>query len=482
MIIAPTIDEKPDAGAQPIQLLWAAANASAPLSELMELVQRRYAAYFWEGAHPETGLPFDRCSTDGRPISDLISIGGTGFGIMAILVSVHRQWVSRSNAHARISKIVATLERTPRFRGAFPHFINADTLEVVPFVPGDDGGDLVETALLVQGLICAREFFDATSDAEAGLRGRIDSLCGEIEWASYVRPNSRPSLYWHWSPKHEWTMNTPITGWNEALSTYVLAAGSARYAIEPEIFHIGWTNEGRFRNGSIFYGTALPAGSSFGGPMFLSQYSFCALDPRQMQDDQIDYWQQVVAHTSINFEHCRRNPNGHIGYGTYGWGLTASDGPSGYVVSCPVNDQGVLAPTAALSSFPFLPKEAEGALRGFLGYGNGRLLGRFGFADAFAPGQNWVSNCHLAINQGPVVAMIENFRSGLLWRLFMGAPEVKRGLARLGIRCQATPGNQDGLLHDEKYQGADHSLTADLSATAIYKANHKVRTSQGNNG
>ncbi|SCW88994.1 hypothetical protein SAMN02927900_06185 [Rhizobium mongolense subsp. loessense] len=449
MVNAFMMDEEPHADPGPEHIFWTATNATAPLSELMERVQRGYAAYFWEGAHPPTGLPFDRCSTDGRPISDLISIGGTGFGIMAILVLVHRQWVSRSNAYARILKIVATLEKIPRFRGAFPHFISANTLEVVPFVPHDDGGDLVETALLVQGLICAREFFDCPSDAEAGLRRRIDSLCVDIEWVSYVRPSARPSLYWHWSPKHGWALNTPITGWNEALSTYVLAAGSASHAIEPEIFHIGWTNEGRFRNGSNFYGTSLPAGSSFGGPLFLSQYSFCALDPRQMQDDQIDYWQQVVAHTKINFEHCRRNPNGHIGYGTYGWGLTASDGPSGYVVSCPVNDRGILAPMAALSSFPFLPKEAESALRAFLAYGNGRLWGRFGFADAFAPGQNWVSNCYLAINQGPVVAMIENFRSGLLWRLFMGAPEVKRGLSRLGIRYKVSPGDQGGSLHEE---------------------------------
>lgn len=409
----------------------------AGISDLLDAIQRRTAAYFYEGAHRLTALPYDRLGTKGRIVSNLASIGGAGFGLMALIVMVHRNWLSRSEAVLRISTLLASLEAVKKHRGAFPHFVDVDRLDAVPLLPKDDGADLVETALLVQGLICTREFFNEISEAELDLGKRVARLVDAIEWNRFVRPGARPSLFWHWSPKHEWSLNVPITGWNEGLIAYVLAAGSRNFAIDPEVFHIGWTNGGAYHNGSEYYGHRLPAGSPYGGPLFVSQYSFCGLDPRGLHDGSIDYWDQVVAHSKINYEHCRRNPNGHLGYGVYGWGLTASHGPSGYLVSCPVNDTGIIAPTAALSSFPFVPEQAEAAARAFCSYGNGRLWGDFGFADAFAPSQNWVSDCCLAINQGPIVAMIENFRSGLLWHLFMNAPEIKTGLARLGIerRC-----------------------------------------------
>lgn len=405
------------------------------LPELLDAVQWSHGSYFWSGADADSGLPFDRLHVRDGASSDLISIGGVGFGLLAIVVMASRGWLPRSEAARRVDRIIASLERVPRFKGAFPHFVRRD-FSVVPLVPCDDGGDLVETALLAQGLICAREFFSFDEPEEIGVRVGVNRIVGLIEWANYVRPDARRSLYWHWSPKHFWTLNTPITGWNEALVAYVLAAGSEAFPIDREVFRVGWANEGNHRNGTDYYGHRLPAGVPFGGPLFLSQYSFCALDPRSLRDNDIQYWDQAVAHSRINFEHCRRNPNGHIGYGTYGWGLTASDGPKGYLVSCPVNDHGVLAPTAALSSFPFVPQESEMALRSFLRYGNGRLWTEFGFVDSFAPSQNWVSEWRLAINQGPVVAMIENFRSGLLWRLFMNAPEIKRGLDRLSVNTQ----------------------------------------------
>lgn len=405
----------------------------AALSDLLDNLQRKHAAYFWDGAHTPTGLPYDRRGTDGRIVSDLASIGGTGFGLMSIIVMADRGWVSRDQAASRVKTILVALDMVPRYRGAFPHFLNVNDLQAVPLLPMDDGADLVETALLAQGLICIRQYFNSGSATEAEIRQHVDRIISTIEWSGFVRPGARPSLFWHWSPKHGWSLNVPITGWNEGLVAYVLAAGSANYPIDPQVFHLGWANEGNYRNGNFYYGHRLPVGSPYGGPLFLSQYSFCGLDPRGLYDEHIDYWDQVVAHARINYEHCRRNPKGHIGYGIYGWGLTASHGPRGYLVSCPINDTGVLAPTAALSSFPFLPEQAEAAARSFFSYGNGRLWGDFGFADAFAPAQNWVSDCNLAINQGPIVAMIENFRSGLLWRLFMESPEVQTGLVRLGI-------------------------------------------------
>lgn len=419
--------------------------ADMPLEDLLDLVQRAHASYFWEGAHPRTGLPLDRRFADRPDHYDLVSIGGVGFGVMAILVLVHRGWIERDAACERLALILESLENIPRFKGALPHFVTAERLDVVPLLEGDDGGDLVETALLLQGLICARQYFSGPHGTETFLRDRINRIFAGVEWTGFVRKNARPSLYWHWSPARGWHLNTPITGWNEALVAYVLAAGSDNYPIDPDVFHLGWTNEGKFLNGASYHGHRLPAGVPHGGPLFVSQYSFCALDPRSLRDRHINYWEQVVAHSKINFEHCRRNPRGHIGYGVYGWGLTASDGPHGYLVSCPTNDQGVLAPTAALSSFPFVPREAEAAMRAFLRFGNGRLWKRSGFVDAFAPGQSWVSSCHLAINQGPIVATIENFRSGLLWDLFMSAPEIRRGLDRLEIIRVPTIGGTESV-------------------------------------
>ena len=402
------------------------------LPNLLDTIQRQHAAYFWD-ADMATGLPYDRRGTNGEVISDLVSLGGVGFGIMAIIVMAHREWLARERAALRVSTIIEALRKITRYRGGFPHFVKASDLNSVPLVPMDDGADLVETALLVQGLICAREYFDEKTRVEDNIRQQVDEIVTAIEWSGFVHPGARPSLFWHWSPKYQWSLNVPITGWNEGLVAYVLAAGSRDHFIDPQVFQLGWRNEGKYRNGNSYYGHSLPAGSPYGGPLFLSQYSFCGLDPRGLFDDHIDYWDQVVAHCRINYEHCRRNPKGHIGYGAYGWGLTASDGPKGYLVSCPQNDVGVIAPTAALSSFPFLPDQAEAAARAFFSYGNGRLWGAFGFADALAPAQHWVSNCNLAINQGPIVAMIENYRTGLLWRLFMKAPEVVTGLSRLGI-------------------------------------------------
>lgn len=404
------------------------------LSDVLDLVQFAHANYFFEGADSTTALPYDRRPVKRGDPYDLVSIGAVGFGILAILVMAFRRWIVLAEACRRIEMILNSLEQIPRFKGAFPHFVQATTLKVVEWIPKDDGADLVETSLLIQGLICAREFFSGDSPQESRLRSRINCVCDAVEWSGFIRPSARPSLYWHWSPRYEWHLNTPITGWNEALIAYVLAAGSGSSPIDPEAYHVGWANEGRHRNGRSYHGHALPAGMPFGGPLFLSQYSFCGLDPRNLQDDYIDHWQQVVAHARINFEHCKRNPRGFGGYGLHGWGLTASDGPHGYLVSCPENDHGVLAPTAALSSFPFLPHEAEAALRSFLSYRGGKLWHEYGFVDAFSPGEKWISAWHLAINHGPVVAMIENFRSGLLWRLFMGAPDVQRGLRRLGFR------------------------------------------------
>ncbi|MBW6421571.1 hypothetical protein KX729_08980 [Rhizobium sp. XQZ8] len=405
----------------------------ASLDDCLDKVQSQTFRFFWEGAHPESGLAFDKCFANGDPSPNIVSVSGVGFGIMGIVVATERGWISREAALERLTTMLEHLEHSPRFHGAFAHFIDGDTGAAMHFSEKDNGGDLVETTYLMQGLISAREYFAAEEQQEEKLRTCINRLFAAVEWSWYTRDED-DALFWHWSPDHDWIMNLPIRGWNEALSVYVLAAGSETHPIKPENYHKGWARSGEMVNGNTYLGTVLPLGEPYGGPLFLTQYSFCAIDPRGLSDRYCtDYFAQSVAHTHINHDYCAAVPE----YRAAGvWGLTASDGQEGYGAHSPTFDKGVIAPTAALSSFPFLPVEAESGLRAMLDYQDGKLLGRFGFADAFVPKTGWIANTYLAIDQGPIISMIENYRSGLLWKLFMNAPEVRRGLERLGFTSE----------------------------------------------
>lgn len=398
---------------------------------LLEAVQRQTFRFFRDGAHPQNGCARDRHKTAGEPPGDLVAVGGTGFGLMALVAGVARGWLAREEWLDRLSRILAFLERADRFHGAYPHFLHGATARTVPLARKDDGADLVETALLFQGLICTREFLDAADARECGLRGRIDRLWDAVEWTWFVRHGSQ--LSWHWSPRHGWGVGLDISGWNECLIAHVLAAASDSFPVDPAVYHDGFARGGGLRNGRAFHGIELPLGVEFGGPLFFAHYSFCGIDPRGLGDRHCDdYWEQNVRHARINHAHCVANPRGYAGYGAECWGLSASHTPRRYGVHCPVNDAGIIAPTAALSSFPYLPREAMQALRGFLA--RPRLWGRFGFVDAFSPHRGWHARTYLAINQGPIVAMIENHRSGLLWNLFMQSPQAQAGLRRLGFR------------------------------------------------
>jgi hypothetical protein len=301
----------------------------------------------------------------------------------------------------------------------------------IPFGRKDDGADLVETSFLMMGLLCARQYFDRDSAEEAGLRGSINQLWTEVEWDWFAR--DREVLTWHWSPNNGWAIDMEIRGWNECLITYVLAAAGPRYRIEPRVYHQGFAAGRNFQNGNPYYGIQLPLGMPYGGPLFFAHYSFCGIDPRGLEDLYADYWQQNVRHVSINQRHCELNPHRHLGYSAACWGLTASDGPDGYAAHAPDNDDGTISPTAAVSSMPYAPDASRNALRHFLTVHGGKAWGRFGFIDAFCESRSWYADTFLAIDQGPMIIMIENHRSGLLWRLFMQNPEVKSALNALGF-------------------------------------------------
>lgn len=396
--------------------------------DLLTLVQRQTFKYFWDFAHPASGMARER-NTSGN----LVTSGGSGFGVMALIVGMERGFISRNDGLIRLATILSFLEAADRFHGAWSHWINGNTGATMPFSANDNGGDLVETSLLMQGLLTMRQYLEGAVPAEKQLIDRINALWGSVEWDWYRR-DGQDVLYWHWSPDKEWAMNLPIRGWNESLITYVLAAASPTHGIPESVYTKGWARDGAMRNGEMYEGVELPLGPPSGGPLFFSQYSFLGIDPRGLSDGYANYWNQNVNHTLINYRYCLRNPRTYIGYGSAGgWGLTASDSHDGYSAHAPTNDLGVITPSAALSAFPYTPDESMAALKFFYYTLGDRLWGTYGFYDAFNLTEQWVADSYLAIDQGPIIAMIENYRTGLLWDLFMSAPEVKAGLRKLGF-------------------------------------------------
>ncbi|MDR2813504.1 MAG: beta-glucosidase [Prevotellaceae bacterium] len=396
---------------------------------LLTLVQARTLKYFWDFGHPTSGLARERTSS-----GDVVTSGGSGFGLMALLVGIERGFITREDGLARFTKAVDFLQsKADRFHGAFPHWLNGHTGKTVSFSPDDNGGDLVETAYLMQGLLAVREYFKAGASAqEVSLCAAIQALWEGVEWDWY-RQNEQNALYWHWSPDKGWKMNMKITGWNECLIVYVLAASSPTHAIPKSAYDEGWARNGAIRNGRQYYGVTLPLGENMGGPLFFEHYSFLGLDPRSLRDAYANYWEQTVAHARINYSYCVANPKQYAGYTASCWGLTASDIPNGYTASSPTNDVGVIAPTAALASFPYTPNESMAALRFFYYALGQKLWTQYGFRDSFNLSKNWFASDHLAIDQGPIVVMIENYRTGLLWKLFMSDPEIQAGLIKLGF-------------------------------------------------
>ena len=409
--------------------------------EMMDLVQRETFKYFWDFAQTNSGAARERYIPS-NPTQDqnVVTTGGTGFGLMAILVGIERGYVSKADAVARLQTLLTFLEKANRFHGAWPHWINGTNGSVIPFSNLDNGGDLVETAFLVQGLICIKEYFKNGSPAEVELANKADELWKGVEWDWYTQ--NQKVLYWHWSVNNSFAIDLKIQGYNESLVTYVLAAGSPDYSISADVYHEGWAGNGTIKSSNMQYGLPLilnHAGSpQFGGPMFFSHYSFLGLNPNNLVDQYANYKDVVTNHAKINYQYCVQNPQNFEAYGSDCWGLTASysrnsDGSLGYSVHSPVKDSGVISPTASISSIAYTPTESLRAMHYF--YQNkDKLLGKAGFYDAFSPEYNfWVAEAYLAIDQGPEIIMIENHRSGLLWNLFMQNEDLRNGLDKLGF-------------------------------------------------
>lgn len=396
---------------------------------LLELVQRRTFSYFWDFAHTGCGLPRER---DHEHYKDVVTTGGSGFGVMAIIIAVERKWISREQAVIRFLKIIAFLDKAEKHHGAFSHWLNGRTGKTIPFAKKDDGADLVETAFLFQGLLTARQYLNRKNKAEQTIRNTITRLWRQVEWSWFTR--GRDVLYWHWSPRHRWAMNLRIEGYNEALITYVLAAAAPEHSISRNVYEKGWARSGAMKNGKSFYKTKLPLGPDLGGPLFFAHYSFTGLDPRGLKDAFADYEKQNKAHTAINYRYCVDNPGNYKNYGKHSWGLSACDYKRRYREHSPVKDNGTICCAAALSSLPYLPKESMAALRYFYGELKDKIWGTYGFSESYNETRKWYAASHLAINQGSIILSIENYRTGLLWRWFMKDKDVQRGLMKLGFK------------------------------------------------
>jgi len=391
---------------------------------LLDLVQQQTFKYFWDFGHPVSGLARERSNA----APETVTTGGSGFGIMTIPVAINRNFITRAQGLTRMQTIVAFLKNTAqKFHGAFPHWLNGTTGAVIPFSTKDNGADLVETSYLMAGLLTARQYFSGADVTETALRNDINVVWNAVEW-NWFRQGSQNVLYWHWSPNYNWDLNFKIQGWNECLITYILAASSTTFSIPQVVYKEGFARNGAMQNGNSYYGYQLSLGPPNGGPLFWAHYSFLGVNPNGLSDIYANYQTQVGNHTKINYEYCKANPKSFFGYSNLCWGLTASDVPGGYNPNEPNNDIGVISPTAALSSLPYTPVESMAALKFFYYKLGDKIWKQYGFVDAFSLKDLWYADSFLAIDQGPVIVMIENYRSGLIWNLLTSCPEVKNGM------------------------------------------------------
>jgi hypothetical protein len=408
-------------------------------NELLTLVQEQTYKYFYEGAEPTSGLSRERYHSDGiypQHDKDVIATGASGFGLMATLVAIERKFITREQGFNHLKKGIDFLAKADRFHGVWSHWI-LPSGKAKTFGKNDDAGDLVETSFLAQALICVRQYYANGNAQEKELAQKVDELWKGIDW-NFYRQNNQNVLYWHWSPNSGWKMNFAITGYNECLITYVMAAASPTHGVPAEVYHQGWAKNGAINTNISVYGHPIKLKHNVNGesvgPLFWAHYSYLGLNPKGLKDKYADYWQENRNQTLINYDYCIANPKGYKGYGKNSWGLTASYSVKGYAAHMPLEDLGVISPTAALSSYPYTPKESMQMIRHLYENRKDKVWGAFGFYDAYSETANWYPKRYIGIDQGPIIVMIENGRTGLLWNLFMSAPEIKVGLKKLGFQ------------------------------------------------
>jgi exo beta-1,2-glucooligosaccharide sophorohydrolase (non-reducing end) len=416
--------------------------------ELLTMLEEACFRYYWEGADPHSGMARENIPGDDR----VVATGASGMGIGALIVGVDRGFITREQGVERLTKIVAFLEHAQRYHGVWSHFMDGSTGKTLPvFGMYDDGGDLVETSFLMQGLLAARQYFHSNSAAEQALYRRITALWESVEWDWYRDKPDSPFLYWHWSPNWTWQIHHPLIGFNEVMITYLLSIASPTHGVPADMYYSGWASQSEraqqyregwggtkdgdhYSNGNTYYGIKLDVGVGTGGPLFFTHYSYFAFDPHALHDRYTaSYFDNNRNIALINRAYVIANPKHFPGYGPDAWGLTASDGPYGYVAHAPDknNDKGTLTPTGALASFPYTPEASMLAFKHYYRDLGDRLWGIYGPRDAYNIQQDWFSPIYMGLNQAPIVVMVENYRSGLVWKSFMSNPEIGEMLKKL---------------------------------------------------
>ena len=413
----------------------AATASTRPMSdeELLTMVQEASFRYYWEAAEPHSGMA--RENTPGN--DDIIATGASGFGIMATLVGAERGFITRQQALGRLLEITAFLEKADRFHGVWPHFLSGGTGHALPvFDMYDNGADLVETSFLMEGLLTARQYFKEDGSDGKELYGRITKLWNGVEWSWFAAMPAHDALYWHWSPQYSFFIANRLTGWNEVMITYLEAIASPSHAVPASDYYSGWTGEGignRYTNGASYFGIKQEVGEGTGGPLFFTDYSYMGFDPHAFHDRYANYFERNRNQALINLAYCVHDPNHWKGYGADTWGLTAVDGPEGYVPyeATQQLDDGTIAPTGAISAIAYTPEQSMAALRHFYRDLGPEVWSIYGFRDAFNLQKDWYSEITMGLNQAPMAVMIENHRSGVIWKSYMANPEIGQMIAAI---------------------------------------------------
>lgn len=278
---------------------------------------------------------------------------------------------------------------------------------------------------------------DSEDEAERAVAKRADKLWKEIEWDWYTQGTD--SLYWHWSKNYGWKMNHRITGFDECFITYVLAASSPTHPIEGKVYEACYKNSSYYYNGKEYYGIPLSLGMDYGGPLFFTHYSWLGLAPRGLTDGTVNFFERNRAHALIHYNYALDNPKHHKDYGANLWGFTSSDDPLvGYCSHHPgtPDENGTVSPTAAISSIVYTPEQSMAVIRHLYEDLGEQLFGEYGFYDAYNPSlapEKQVVRHYLAIDQGPIIVMIENYRTGLIWNLMIQGKDLQNGLTKLGF-------------------------------------------------
>jgi hypothetical protein len=405
--------------------------------QLLTMVQEAGFRYYWEAADPHSGMTRENTPGD----DDIVAVGASGFGVMAIMVGAERGFITHQQAIERLSRIAEFLSTADHYHGAWPHFLSGSTGRRLPvFDMYDNGADLVETSFMMEGLLAARQYFKQDGPAGQELYERITKLWQGVDWNWFRATPQHDALYWHWSPEYSFHIANRLTGWNEVMITYLDAIASPTHGIPAGDYYSGWVGEAignPYANGKSYFGTRLDVGGGTGGPLFFTDYSFMGFDPRGIHDRFTDYFDNNRAMALINQQYCIHNPHHWKGYGDDTWGLTAVDGPEGYVPYEPSFDldDGTIAPTGAISAFAYTPQPSMAALKHFYRDLGAQVWSIYGFRDAFNLQQSWYSGITMGLNQAPMVVMIENYRSGLVWKSFRANPEIQPALQNIGFRA-----------------------------------------------